>query len=758
MSKQVFKNNKFGIAMRALLITMILSLIFSSVTFAAGGGRYKGTDAWSFGVHGDTQWTLSSSTNTQHTNKAYVNGELISLFNQQFIDAGVKFVIQVGDLSDRSGDAAMAERALRAQSLYNAGIGFYPLRGNHETYGSLYAYDNSKTLNIPAFRSNFPQTQGLSNTFDETNFSIPGNEYLKGLSYSFDYGDSARFVIVDVEQTHYVTKVAPVNPQSCVDAITPGTPEGITPYCGQGYFYFLNSWYQGYDSGLVVYQATHDIINGITVIYDDYANPVVVDGSTIQNITIHTGDWFYIDADSGKPSTDWKTWNEANPLQTYNGAAFDIIAPVATAGNRLTSSTSAANTEFWPGSQQEWISNRLDKNTRGTEHAFVFSHRPLLGGDHVDGFFGANPTVTPDDQNAFYASMEDNDVKYMISGHDHLYNRALLESPNGASEVEQLISIGASSKFYGPGELDNFFGAKNRETQISQEINTVGYYIYTVDGPRVTVDYYSSTTGDIQGDYCYPHGIQGDDNPYRGCANKPGTTKTVDGVVYQTGPLVPGTYKVTAEDFNFAKKETWGYSQNGQQFVIEQGAAYNIVKDSFENTNAKIIGGKNNSKTTDLTPETPRALFKTVNTGWVKQPNYIVPPVVKCIKDLITYLKVVTANSKNPIQSDIMSLWGMGEKGIEQTDTYVLSISYDNISMYLSSDNLKRIKDGKVGIATYVDGLWVNAVDQNFGGTKKFVLGKYNSKYGLGTYGIDLTTNTAWAVINYNADFAVTTK
>jgi hypothetical protein len=43
----------------------------------------------------------------------------------------------------------------------------------------------------------------------------------------------------------------------------------------------------------------------------------------------------------------------------------------------------------------------------------------------------------------------------------------------------------------------------------------------------------------------------------------------------------------------------------------------------------------------------------------------------------------------------------------------------------------------------------------NFGGAKKFVLGPWKSDYGLGTYGIDLKTHTAWAVINYNADFAV---
>jgi hypothetical protein len=43
----------------------------------------------------------------------------------------------------------------------------------------------------------------------------------------------------------------------------------------------------------------------------------------------------------------------------------------------------------------------------------------------------------------------------------------------------------------------------------------------------------------------------------------------------------------------------------------------------------------------------------------------------------------------------------------------------------------------------------------NFGGTSKFVPGPYVSGYGPGTYGFDPNTRTAWAVINYNGDFAV---
>ena len=69
-------------------------------------------------------------------------------------------------------------RALYAQSLYNAGIGFFPLRGNH---------DNSAAI-ASAFQTIFPQTQnGIQNqtlknvslsslnltTTDITNLGLP---------------------------------------------------------------------------------------------------------------------------------------------------------------------------------------------------------------------------------------------------------------------------------------------------------------------------------------------------------------------------------------------------------------------------------------------------------------------------------------------------------------------------------------------------------------------------------------------------------
>ena len=86
------------------------------------------------------------------------------------------------------------------------------------------------------------------------------------------------------------------------------------------------------------------------------------------------------------------------------------------------------------GDQQSWISSRLDKNTRGTAQAFVFSHQPLIAENHQDspfiGYTNANPAM----QNAFLASLQNNDVKYYICGHDHISQRSIIASPDGKSK------------------------------------------------------------------------------------------------------------------------------------------------------------------------------------------------------------------------------------------------------------------------------------------------------------------------------------
>lgn len=675
VSKQVRTATRFA------SIAMIVLFAFA-VAALAQGGRYK-VNPWSFGVMGDTQWF--SDQDPEGVNPEYVSAGIAKALQRQFIANDVKFVIQTGDLSDRSGDGAMTARAEAAQTLFDAGIGFFPIRGNHETYGYLYGRDPEWNLNIPAFRSSFPQTQGQGNTFGATNFSSPAIDAIKGLSYSFDYGDqgnNATFVLVDVEATSWTITNAPVD-----------------PVYGQGYFYL----------GWTVFKSATDL-PGLVGTYDEATKTwTAVPG------TVPANTWFRVS--SGQPSTNFYGYNTNVP----GDDPYDWYYPIDIYATATQFST--AGSEVWPGAQQSWIDARLDKNSRETEHAFVLSHRPVMGANHADGFFGSSPASKPDQQNPFYASLVNNGVRYMISGHDHIHNRALVSSPDGSSQIQQIINTGASTKFYMPNSLDKFSNTKQRETQISQEVHNIGYYIYTVDGPRVTVDYYSDATGGFQDGADFPRGVD-----------------SIPAALY-------------TPQFHFVKKESWGYSKNGRQFVIAQGDSYTAVSDSFGTTAARILAGTNNSTSTDYTPtvidakgtpddpsddvtvSAPRPLVKTVNTGWVPNPD------------------------PEKLYSDILSLWGMSELGAEgMTDTYVLEMTYVD-----PRDKGKGKKNGNAGIrlcSLDKNGHWVNAVNLNIGQKnakdQKFVNGPWEPGYKLGTYGIDMEKGTVWAVINYNADFVAT--
>jgi hypothetical protein len=88
----------------------------------------------------------------------------------------------------------------------------------------------------------------------------------------------------------------------------------------------------------------------------------------------------------------------------------------------------------------------------------------------------------------------------------------------------------------------------------------------------------------------------------------------------------------------------------------------------------------------------------------------------------------------------------MADLNSSQTDVYTLSLTD------------KSVGKGTLALASESKGKWVNAVDKNQGGTKKYVAGPWKKGYELGTYGFDAKMNTAWAVINYNGQFAVASQ
>lgn len=538
---------------------------------------------FTFGVMSDTQWIGTDD----GYNPGSVAVDIIQQLNQEFINKHVKFVIQVGDLSDSGGAVNEDFRAIFAQPLYNNNIAFFPLRGNHESsktggledvriypqtvsgYMNVTPTDLFSLTNADAARQPFPAVNGstftLGSNFQTPDPSVTGNNDWRGLTYSFDY-ENVRFVLLDQ----------------------------FTP------------------------------------------------------LSAATG-------------------SNNNPFSN----AIDL--------------------------QQGWIDGVLGgKPANG--HAFVFSHKGLITENHVDTLFGSNPSADPTGQNAFISSLYNHGVRYYMNGHDHMHDRALvsvtsgLPTDAGTAKVQNITAASDSSKFYIPANPSNdtkynvpTFG-HSRQAQLSQELNTVGYYIFNVDGPKVNVDYYSAVV-----------------NPS-----------------YSSGEYLLSASSGSATRFtptmNFVKRESFGYSLNGKEFLVAQNASYSAVNDSYAGTTAAILSGVNGSQAHD---SVNRAYLKTVNTGWT--------------------------DKSAGLASDSLTLWGMTDLGQTNTDTYTLSLSYDDA----------LFKNGFFRLATKAGNAWNNAISGNNGGAAKFVVGPYTAAYTLGTYGVDPATKTAWAVINHASDFAV---
>jgi len=113
------------------------------------------------------------------------------------------------------------------------------------------------------------------------------------------------------------------------------------------------------------------------------------------------------------------------------------------------------------------------------------------------------------------------------------------------------------------------------------------------------------------------------------------------------------------------------------------------------------------------------------------------------------------AGTSGTVIGDVASVSGLGSTPGAATDTFTLRMSYDEaavIAQFGSENNLGLLWQNPA------TGLWVNAVDGNFGGASFFAGdGAYDSgtDFHLGSYGVDTADNYVWAVVNHNSEFAV---
>lgn len=352
--------------------------------------------------------------------------------------------------------------------------------------------------------------------------------------------------------------------------------------------------------------------------------------------------------------------------------------------------------------QLDWIKRQLTQASAAGRHAFVFAHKNLLGQQHKDNLFG-NPSTAADAgeggskravENAFIQALDENGVRYYFCGHDHMYHRSMVRSPDGRHSVEEIIAGSCSYKFYEPHPP---YSAN--EQPLVQERNTVGYLIATVDGSQVAVRYYSvpvDTTGGRQ----------------RGVISKWETPSSA-------WPL----------------RDTFGYNLNGKAFLVKKGESFHAVRDAaagsgYLGTSVALLGGKNAvvGTTHDDNVDDRRDCAELVTTGWTPRPS-------------------------GNFQSDVLTLEGLDvELGSRKTNPFVLGLSYDPVGV-----SAEQIAAGQLAVCSRdAAGKWVKAVGLNSAGRPKFVKGPYRDGMALGTYGLDAAAHTVWAVLDHASDFAVT--
>jgi hypothetical protein len=574
----------------------------------APGHATSSPGAWTFGVMNDTQWTVTDD----GYDPATCAVGILKQIQRQFIANKVKFVVHVGDLCDSGALPAEDIRALYAQPLYDHGIGFFPLRGNHDD-GAPEAAE---------FQALYPQTQnGIHN-------ATPAAK--------FDYAAAA---VISPDNANLGIPAMPDPGSSFQVGVNLSSPDPTLT------------------GNLVGLSYSFDFENARFILLDQFT--------------------------PAAPATA--------------GLAYNLATAIAT--------------------QQPWITAQLQNRQPGS-HAFVFSHKGLVTCQHADVLFGNSPDLNPALTNQFINSLASNGVRYLIHGHDHMYDRSFVTNTTGTAKVTQILTSSNSSKFYVPaGSLTNSaanggksnddyydlpaFGIRRRQP-LAQQLNSIGFQIVTVDGANITVDYYAAIVS-----INMSLGIN------------TGATSELE---------IPGI-----SSYTFTKQETFGYSQVGREFVVAAGGLYTVVQDNSgpvaagSPTIAQILSGVA-SKATDANGV---SLAKAVNTGWKARAD--------------------APNSGNggALASDVLFLWGMGSAlGSDETDTFTLSMSYESAP--------RTAGNGGFGIASLdANGDWVNAVERNTGGTAKFVAGPWQSSYGLGTYGIDAGSKTVWAVINCNGQFAV---
>jgi formylglycine-generating enzyme required for sulfatase activity len=108
-----------------------------------------------------------------------------------------------------------------------------------------------------------------------------------------------------------------------------------------------------------------------------------------------------------------------------------------------------------------------------------------------------------------------------------------------------------------------------------------------------------------------------------------------------------------------------------------------------------------------------------------------------------------SAAGGSQLVGDVLTFQGTG------TATWVLQMQYDPATLPQAESLMASAGELFLSWRNPATNRWVKSVDGNIGGSPQLFQRAWQAGDALGSYGVDVTSNTVWAVINHNSDFAV---
>ncbi|MBF0431262.1 MAG: metallophosphoesterase [Fibrobacteria bacterium] len=338
-----------------------------------------------------------------------------------------------------------------------------------------------------------------------------------------------------------------------------------------------------------------------------------------------------------------------------------------------------------------WIETQLFNNKNGANHAFVFNHVPLWGQKRPWGLMSAAPNQNISDQDSFISKVMGGGTDYYFAGHEHMHYRTIKANSGGNKRINEIITQSLSWKFNKPVTPS----IAEQYGQTSRE-TFVSWHNRAVGYYILTID-----ETDVMVDY---YGLPVVLDP----------ASDEEKYLFAT-PNIRDSIRLW-ERFGFGK------GAGAKNFAKTPGDSYTNITHTYQGTTFKILSGS------------------VTNSGKSHNNKSLTQQIGLSLRDT-SY----RATGDPAMSSNIAMLVGMMMNA--RTPTITVSMNFP-----FGLDTL----DSLSGILSENDsGQWVHAVDLNNGGEKKFVKGAWKATYALGTYGIDETAKTAWAVINSNGRYAV---